>query len=79
MRIDNWYDDADNVVRLMPPFDRYYMNEDAAPEAERAYLEHSNVRQRDAYITVRVWKGYAVLDGLFIADQRIEEFLASAP
>ncbi len=70
---------APDRVLIILPFDRYYMNEKAAPEAERVYREHSNVKTRDAYATVRIWKGNAVLEGLYVADQRIEDFLANAP
>ncbi len=90
MRVETWFSGAPNQTQFVPPFDRYYMNESAAPaaeqayrehsrlEAERAIREHSNVRTRGAYATVRVWKGYSVLDGLFLGDQRIEDSLADS-
>jgi len=57
------------------PFNRYYMEETLAPEAERAYRRHSTRKQRDAYITVRVLSGTAVLEELYVADMPIGEFL----
>ncbi len=78
MRVETWFSGAPNQTQFVPPFDRYYMNESAAPAAEQAYREHSNVRMGDAYATVRVWKGYSVLDGLFLGDQRIEDSLANS-
>lgn len=61
------------------PFDRYYMNEKIAPEAERVYREHSRASRadesRDAYVTVRVRRGFAVLEELYVADTPIAEFV----
>ncbi len=68
-----------NTVRLRLPFDRYYLEESLAPEAERAYRRHSQSTARDAYITVRLRKGQAVLEELFIAGQPILTFLAQNP
>jgi len=79
-----WDDDGDgstlsqNRVGVILPFDRYYMNEKAAPAAEQAYREHSSAQNHNAYVTVRVWKGHAVLEGLYVADQRIEDYLEAA-
>jgi uncharacterized membrane-anchored protein len=62
-----------NSVRL--PFDRFYMEEKAAPAAERAYREHS--RQggaRDAYVIVRVLDGRGVIENLYVGGQPIADF-----
>jgi uncharacterized membrane-anchored protein len=62
-----------NSVQL--PFDRFYMEETAAPAAERAYREHS--RQggaHDAYVIVRVRDGQGVIENLYVAGQPIAEF-----
>lgn len=61
-------------VSVYLPFDRYYMPEDVAPLAERAY----NLRSRGAapaYAEVSVYKGHAVLKGLYLDDMTIEEYL----
>lgn len=63
-------------VRIRYPFDRYYMNEELAPAAERAYLEHSRPGERDAWVEVRVHRGFAVLEELFVGGVPIGEFLA---
>jgi len=60
------------------PFDRYYMNEADAPEAERVYREHSRRGKQEAHINVRVSSGFAVLEELYIADKPILEFMAGA-
>lgn len=66
---------ADSLVYLQFPFDRYYMDERAAPAAEAAYREHSTREVRDVYVTVRVKDGNAVLEELYIEGIPIREFL----
>lgn len=57
------------------PFERYYMEESAAPQAEKLH----NLRERDerSHITVRVYKGVGVISGLYLNDTRIEELISS--
>ena len=58
------------------PFDRFYMEENAAPAAERVYREHR--RQggaRDAYVIVRVRAGHGVIENLYVGGQPIAEFV----
>jgi len=63
-------------VLIQLPFDRYYMNEKLAPTAETAYRKHSQRGGRqDAYATVRVHNGRAVIEDLYVADKPIREFL----
>ncbi|UCD55711.1 MAG: GDYXXLXY domain-containing protein [Candidatus Omnitrophota bacterium] len=57
------------------PFNRYYMDEKAAPQAEIAYRKHSRRSKRDAYITVRVKSGNAVIEELYISGIPIKEFV----
>ena len=65
---------AGNDVELnLPVIDRYYMEEKAATRAEQAYREHSRRDKRDAYVAVRVKDGFAVIEGLYVGDQRIED------
>lgn len=54
------------------PLDRYYMEEKAAPEAERLYWENAG---KNAYITVRVKNGDAVISGLYLDGIKIEEYI----
>lgn len=63
------------TLHLRFPFDRYYMNEKLAPEAERAYREHSRRGKLDAFIKVRVSGGFAVIEDLFVSGKPILEFL----
>jgi uncharacterized membrane-anchored protein len=57
------------------PFDRYYLEEGMARAAEEAYRARSRRGSRDAYVTVRVWKGRAVLEELYVGGKPILEFL----
>ncbi|MFC1576842.1 GDYXXLXY domain-containing protein [Candidatus Omnitrophota bacterium] len=53
--------------------DRYYMEEGAAPKAEKIYLQHARRSKRNAYIIVRIKDGFAVVESLYVGDQRIED------
>lgn len=64
---------SSGIVRLGLPFDRYYMEETAAPRAESAYREHTRQAKPDAYVLVRVKDGFAVLEALYLGDRRIED------
>ena len=69
------YSLSGGVLSVRLPFERFYMEEKAAPAAERAYREHS--RQggaRDAYVIVRVRDGAGVIENLYVAGQPIAEF-----
>lgn len=81
-----WVNAGEIGLRL--PFDRYYMDEHAAPEAERRYWEASRPRgttdaedpRKPAFVTVRVRNGYAVLEELYIDGKPVRELLrASSP
>ena len=63
------------VYYVIVPFDRYYMEEGEAPAAEQAYREHSRGKTHDAYVTVRVLYGMAVLEELYVDGKPIREFL----
>jgi uncharacterized membrane-anchored protein len=61
--------------RLQFPFDRYYMEEMAAPKAETAYRDNSRSRRQNAYATVRILSGHAAIEELYIENKPIREFL----
>ena len=67
-----------NKLHILWPFDRYYMNEADAPQAERVYRSHTRQGKHDAHIAVRVTSGFAVIEELYIANQPILEFMAEA-
>lgn len=60
---------------LRLPFDRYYMEEKAAPIAEAVYRKYSSQNKRDAYVTVRIKSGFAVLEELYVGGEPISEFI----
>ncbi len=64
-----------NNVFLNLPIDRYYMEEKAAPQAEQIYRKHSRRDKQDAYVVVKIKDGFAVIEGLYVGGQRIEEVL----
>jgi uncharacterized membrane protein/uncharacterized membrane-anchored protein len=69
----------DGRYRVTLPFNRYYMNEHAAPEAERIYLQETRRRMAEAgepaesYALVRVRRGIAVMEGLYLEGVPIED------
>ena len=68
-----------NMVQLRLPFDRYYMDENAAPAAEQAYWKYTAASNRNAHVQVRLEKGFAVLEDLYVDGQPIRDYLAAHP
>ena len=68
-----------DLVHLRLPFDRFYMDENEAPAAERAYWKYSASSNRNAYVQVRIEKGFAVLEDLYVDGTPIREYLAQNP
>lgn len=64
-------------LRVTLPFDKYFMNESDAPAAEQAYRSQSRTEE-NVYALVRVRNGRGVIDGLYIGDMPIEEYLHQA-
>lgn len=60
---------------VMLPFDRYYMNERLAPQAETLYREHNRQGRRDAHAVVRVRGNSAALEELYVGGRPIAEAL----
>ena len=75
IKADSWGSYPAGKLTLRLPFDRFYMEESAAPKAEKAYREHSRRGQQDAYVTIRVRNGFAVLENLYVAGKPITEFV----
>ena len=64
---------SDDKVHLDLPIDRYYMEEKAAPMAERIYQHYVQRGKQDAYVIVRIKDGFAVIESLYVGGQRIED------
>lgn len=65
-----------NSAQFAMPFDRYYAEENIAPEIERAYRRSSRREREEAFIQVRVKDGRGVIEELYIEDLPILEYLA---
>ena len=61
------------TVGVELPFNRYYMDENAAPAAEAAYNER--VLDADTWVTVRMLRGRAVIEQLYIGGKPVRDFL----
>lgn len=75
-----------HTISITLPFDKYFMNEEAAPEAERIYIEASRrtnpatradetVWNDGNYALVYVLNGTAAMEALVVNGQPIEELL----
>lgn len=64
------------------PFDKFFMEENKAPQAEQAYRRSSNQRGRidsRTYVRVRVKGGRGVIEDLYVEDRPIREFIETTP
>ena len=57
------------------PFDKYWVTERDAPAAEAAYLAQSAREKRNAFVTVRAFKGDAALEQLYLDGLPLGEYL----
>lgn len=68
-------DEGRRHVWVSMPFGRFYMDEDLAPEAERAVWGGPQGR-REASVNVRIRNGVGVIEELYIDDLPIHDWLA---
>lgn len=68
-----WWYEGKQQVRF--PFNKFWVAEANAPAAERAYVENNRRDNQNAYVTVRVRRGDAALDQLFIDGQPLADYL----
>ena len=62
------------------PFDKYWVTERDAPAAEAAYRNLSRRGQQNAYVSIRVFRGDAAIEQLYLDNQPLGEYLrANAP
>lgn len=74
-RVAGWA--PEGRVRLRLPMERYYLPEDEAPRAERAYQAHAGRTERPAEVRVRIRGGEAVIEDLWVGGRPIREFVAA--
>lgn len=66
-------------VKLDLPIKRYYMQESIAPQAQRLYEKQSGQKLNNVYVLVRLKDGLAVIEGLYVGSQRIEDAIKQIP
>lgn len=66
-------DEGRRMVSIVLPFGRLYMDEELAPETERAMWRRG---QREAFVTVLVRDGFGVMKDLYVEDLPVREWLA---
>ena len=69
-------EEGNRYVWVSMPFRRYYMDEDLAPEAERAVWGGPR-GQREAFVSVRIRDGVGVIEELYVDGVPIHEWLAA--
>ena len=57
------------------PFDNYWVTERDAPAAERAFRSQSRPEKRNAFVTVRVFRGDAAMEQLYLDGKPLGDFL----
>lgn len=64
--------------RVTFPFQKYWVAEQIAPEAENAYRLNSTRTHQNAHVTVRVRDGDAAIEQLYIDNKPLVEYLRAA-
>lgn len=64
-----------NGKRVALPFDKYWVTERDAPAAEAAYRAQSRREKRNAFVSVRVFRGDAAIEQLYLDNQPLGEYL----
>lgn len=72
----SYYNDTSDIS-INYPFDRYYMEESKAPEAEETYIESLIDSTTITYAVVKIKDGEAVLEDVMIDGISIKEFVDS--
>ena len=76
VRAERGWRSGNAIMRVKLPFDRYYMPEKLAPEAELVYNEAARRgNEQSAAAVVRVWRGNAVIEDLEIDGMPVLEYL----
>ena len=65
--------ETDNSLIIEYPFEKYYLEESKAPEAERLYFKASRDSTKGSFVTVNVIDGEAVLNDLIIRGKSIKD------
>jgi uncharacterized membrane-anchored protein len=74
IQVENGYW-SDGWQRVRFPFDKLWVAEKIAPQAEQAYRENSRRGKENAYVTVRIRNGDAALEQLYIDNKPLADYL----
>ena len=69
----------DGQQRIVFPFRYFWLTEKNAPAAETAYRENSKRGQQNAFVTIRIRKGDAALEQLYLNNKPLAEYLREQP
>ncbi|MFL5730000.1 MAG: GDYXXLXY domain-containing protein [Cytophagaceae bacterium] len=70
--------DPEAEITFDLPFDRYYLPEDMAPQAEQLYFENLRMRGENTdsvYVDVRIKDGKALIEELYFQGIPVKEFI----
>ncbi len=70
-----YYNERQKEVSFNLEFDRYYMEENKAGEAETLYVEANRQNKKEAYALVYILEGKAVLDNVIIDGKSIKDWV----
>jgi hypothetical protein len=80
LKVTAGFMDKDKKIGVGIPFDRFYMEEQIAPEAEKVYREGSRVipsnqssRDTPAHAIIRIRDGLGVIEQVYIGDKTLAE------
>jgi uncharacterized membrane-anchored protein len=75
VRYTSEYGDSDSTqVFIDYPFDEYYMEEHKAPKAEAEYRKATSDTSQSTYTQVKIWKGTAVTENVFINNKPLASY-----
>jgi uncharacterized membrane-anchored protein len=70
-----WAGSGREMLHVKFPFDRFYINEPFAEEAEMAYIKASRNAVEDCYAEVAIYKGHGVIKELYISHTPIVQYI----
>lgn len=71
-----YVNDFQGEYKLYPeiPFDRYYLNEEIAPIAEKEFRALGRNRTQKGYALIKVLAGASSLESVYVGDQKLEDW-----
>lgn len=70
-----WIDQGKQMINLNFPFDRYYMEESKASDAEQVYWNAQRDSSQVAYAVVKILDGQGIIENVMINDRPIVEIV----